>query len=74
MKKLFVLALPILLLGSCASVESDSRPVINEDEEADVYTYTDPDTGIQYLLYNTYKGGGITVRVDVDGKPYLGGK
>lgn len=74
MKKLFVLALPILLVGSCASVESDSRPVINEDEEADVRTYTDPDTGVQYLLYDTYKGGGITVRVDVDGQPYLGGK
>ena len=74
MKKLFILALPILLLGSCASVESDSKEVINEDKYADVRTYTDPDTGIQYLLYDTYKGGGITVRVDVDGKPYLGGK
>lgn len=68
MKRL-ILLLPLLFLGACdvASVEKLDKEAVAPD----VYTYTDPETKVQYLLYQTDRGGGITVRLNEDGTPYL---
>lgn len=36
--------------------------------------YYDKETKVMYLITNIYKGGGITVLVDKDGKPLLYGE
>lgn len=36
--------------------------------------YYDKETKVMYLISDTYKGGGITVLVDKDGKPLLYGE
>lgn len=38
---------------------------------SDVYSYVDPETGVNYLIYSDYQAGGITVRLNADGTPYV---
>lgn len=55
-----------------SSIISDLRPVNN----AYIYSYTDPVTGTQYIIYSHYSGnagmGGITPRLNLDGSLYTG--
>lgn len=54
-------------------VESEKVPknaeTMNGDED---YKFeTDPTTGVEYIIYNGNKQGGITTRVDKSGKPII---
>lgn len=73
MKKIllgFVLS-SVLMLGAWSFLPKEAKG-IPQDESARVSVYIDPDTKIQYLLYDQDQGGGITPRLGKNGKPMIG--
>lgn len=73
MKKIllgFVLS-SVLMLGAWSFLPKEDSG-ISRDESARVSVYIDPDTKIQYLLYDQDQGGGITPRLGKNGKPMIG--
>lgn len=44
---------------------------INRMRDDEIYLYIDPETGVNYLVYDAYNAGGITVRLNADGTPYV---
>lgn len=77
MKKI-ILMLPLLLvIGGCSATtngeetsESTESFIVEDNRNQDVTIYTDPETKVQYFLFRTYKGGGITPRLNPDGTPH----
>lgn len=49
---------------------SDYRFILVHNE-GDLKIYCDKKTKVMYLVKSIYKGGGITLLVDADGKPLL---
>lgn len=45
--------------------------IYNQYSKDDFRIYYDKETKVMYLISSIYKGGGITVLVDADGKPLL---
>ena len=45
--------------------------IYNQSSKDGFRIYYDKETKVMYLISNIYKGGGITVLVDADGKPLL---
>lgn len=45
--------------------------IYNQSSKDSFRIYYDKETKVMYLISNIYKGGGITVLVDADGKPLL---
>lgn len=73
MKKMllgFVLS-SVLMLGAWSFLPKENKG-ISQDKIAQVSIYIDPDTKIQYLLYDQGGGGGITPRLDKNGRPMIG--
>ena len=56
MKKLLILPLLLLLVTGC-----------NEVNKNDIYFYTDENSCVEYIIYDGYKAGGITPRLNRDG-------
>lgn len=51
---------------------AENEPTVEETyqyQAANVYNYTDPETGVCYLIYSSYRAGtgGMTVRYNADG-------
>ena len=66
----FVLS-SVLMLGAWSFLPKENKG-ISQADSAKIWVYVDPDTKIQYLLYNQDRGGGITPRLDKNGKPMIG--
>lgn len=49
---------------------SNDRFILVQDESG-LKIYCDKKTKVMYLVKSVYKGGGITLLVDADGKPLL---
>lgn len=45
-----------------------------DDLSSKIKVFVDNDTGVQYLMYKSGYGVGITVMVDADGKPLVKGE
>ena len=69
-KILAMLLITIILCDCASSVEADCDYRISEASNITLRNYTDPETGVCYLIYtdNWRSGcGGITVRYNADG-------
>ena len=60
------------------AVEINKNPIehsIFAENYGNVYIYTDPETGVEYLIFSKSAGyagmGGITPRLNVDGSLYI---
>ena len=79
MKKIIslILVIAIMLLVGCADVEyAEADTQIDYIQDADYGYYiivVDKETGVNYVVYTNYhkKCGGITVRLNADGTPYV---
>ena len=58
-KKIIILAIPILLLCGCEDFNADNNIIIE--------TYCDKEYGIEYIRDVHFRHGGITVRLDSNG-------
>ena len=75
MKKIIslILVITIILLVGCAEVEYAEADT-QTDYIQDDWDYTivvDKETGVNYIKYWDTRAGGITVRLNVDGTPYV---
>lgn len=61
----------VLCLVGCGELESEpvDRETVNDDGHLDdsMNVYVDPDTGVNYLVFDGYYAGGMTVRYNADG-------
>ena len=80
MKKIIslILVIAIILLVGCADVEyAEADTQINYIQDEGMFEiYVDEETGVNYISYMNYKNyerGGITVRLNADGTPYVSG-
>lgn len=79
MKKVLLVGLVILcgLLAGCSDLQSKIELHSNVFDDLPIgygeYVLVDKETGVQYLcIVNSYRMG-LTVRLDVDGKPMING-
>lgn len=71
MKKILVVVLSVAMLMLCGC-ERDEVANPNEDTGSiHVNTFVDKATGVNYYTYNRGYGGGMTLRVNADGTPYV---
>lgn len=64
MKKLVVILMVLCsLLVGC---DTDFKKV-EGNKTNEIQIYVDPETGVNYLIYQDYNEGGITVRYNADG-------
>lgn len=66
MKKLLILPLLLLLVTGC-NIGTNDETERNEVNKNDIYFYTDEETCVEYIIYDGYKAGGITPRLNRDG-------
>lgn len=74
MKKLLLLIPTVLIVSACSLSGSTNEKNIGPDNffyEDSVVVYTDPETKVQYLIYDSIKQGGMTVRLNPDGTPMI---
>ena len=79
MKKVISLILVMTILFSitgCVNVEyaeADTETGYIQDGNSGCYIYVDKETGVNYMIYSCGRKGGITVRLNADGTPYVSG-
>lgn len=82
-----IIAIVTFLFTGCTTVSDivdDSAVQVNDNiiensifakNYGEVYIYTDPETGVEYLIFNKKSAnagmGGITPRLNVDGSLYI---
>ena len=80
MKKNIIAVVVIMLLAltGCSSVVETSDALSSEEPSYEIVAYSqhigvyvDPETGVNYMIYNGYNSGGMTVRLNADGTPYV---
>lgn len=66
-----------LTISSCITTKETKEPK-KEIQEIDnnwkVKEYIDPETGVNYLIFDHYGKAGVVVRVDENGKPIITNK
>lgn len=73
MKKIIslILVIAIMLLVACTeTTEADTQTDYIQDYEGKYQILVDEKTGVNYIVYNGYNKGGITVRLNADGTPF----
>lgn len=69
---LTITAIVILSMAGIADNKENKEEKINQINETwEVMTYIDPETGVNYLIFDHYGKAGAAVRVDQDGKPIV---
>ena len=74
MKKIIslILVIAIILLVGCAeTTEADTKINYIQDEYSYCRIVVDKKTGVNYIIYHCDKAGGMTVRLNADGTPYV---
>ena len=73
MKKIIrlILVIAIILLVGCAeTTEADTQTDYIQDDW-DYTIVVDKETGVNYIKYWDMKAGGLTVRLNADGTPFV---
>lgn len=67
--KIIILLALVFVLSGCENIQSDTSTIREWQNGTyrDVYDYTDPETGVHYLIYVSEVGCGLTVRYNSDG-------
>ena len=60
-----------MIIMTDGNVNASNDRFILVRDEGDLEIYCDKKTKVMYLVKSVYKGGGITLLVDADGKPLL---
>lgn len=75
MKKIIslILVIAIMLLVGCVETTEARTKTYYMQDYGECYIYVDKETGVNYIVFNDYNKGGITVRLNADGTPYVSG-
>lgn len=68
----FLLVLTCFCLTGCES-ENSTAPLkeVQNTNNTTIRVYVDHETGVNYLIYDEGYCGGMTVRLNADGTPYV---
>lgn len=67
----FILTLTIVMLTACGNTDAETKIKYIQDYNSKFEIFIDKDTGVNYVIYSRYKKGGMTVRLNADGTPYV---
>ena len=65
----FILTLTIVMLTACGNTENKTKYM--QDCNSNFKIFVDKETGINYIIFDALYGGGMTVRLNKDGTPYV---
>ena len=73
MKKIIslILVIAIILLVGCAEITEADTKVNYIQDDWDYTIVVDKETGVNYIKYWDTRAGGLTVRLNADGTPYV---
>lgn len=57
------------MLTACGNTENKTKYIQDYNSEFEIYI--DKETGINYIIFNILYKGGMTVRLNKDGTPYV---
>lgn len=71
MKKILILLTmaTAVLTSGCAGDSVKVQDGKGNQSSVDTYTYTDKETGCEYIIFNWYQGGGASPKLDSEGLP-----
>lgn len=71
MKKL--IAIGLISIGLLTGCQSGDREIVKDSsgkqDDVYTYTYTDANTGCEYIVFDWYQGGGASPKLDSKGHP-----
>ena len=72
----FILTLTIVMLTACGNTDAETKTNYIQDytfykNNIEFTIVVDKETGVNYVVYSGYKNGGVTVRLNADGTPYV---
>lgn len=67
----FILTITIVMLTACGNTDAETKTKYIQDYNSKFEIYIDKETGINYIIFNTLYKGGMTVRLNKDGTPYV---
>lgn len=70
MKKIIAIAMCLFLMA-CMLCGCGSENEMHEADNMYIAIYVDKDTGVNYYIYSAGYRGGMTIRVNADGSPYV---
>lgn len=75
MKKIIslILVIAIILLVGCAETTEADTQIDYIQDNWDYTIVVDKETGVNYIKYWDTRAGGLTVRLNADGTPYVSG-
>ena len=65
----FILTLTIVMLTACGNTENKTKYM--QDCNSNFKIFVDKETGINYIIFDGVYAGGMTVRLNEDGTPYV---
>ena len=65
----FILTLTIVMLTACGNTENKTKYI--QDYNSKFKIFVDKETGINYIIFDGIYAGGMTVRLNKDGTPYV---
>ena len=67
----FILILTVVVLTACGNTDAETKTKYIQDYNSEFEIYIDKETGINYIVYDGFYGGGIIPRLNADGTPYV---
>ena len=67
----FILTLTIVMLTACGNTAAENKTKYIQDYNSKFKIFVDKETGINYIIFDGIYAGGMTVRLNEDGTPYV---
>ena len=67
----FILVAVMVVLTACGNVDAENKTKYIQDYNSKFKIFVDKETGINYIIFDGIYAGGMTVRLNKDGTPYV---
>ena len=69
---IFCFVVCLCFLTACSSDQDQNQGTVQSAYDSHkMHIYVDPETGVNYLVYESYRRGGVSVRYNADGTLYV---
>ena len=69
---IFCFVVCICFLTACSGDQDQNQGAVQSAYDSHkMHIYVDPETGVNYLVYESYRRGGVSVRYNADGTLYV---
>ena len=67
----FILVAVMVVLTACGNVDAENKTKYIQDYNSKFGIFIDKETGVNYIIFDGAYSGGMTVRLNEDGTPYV---